>query len=214
MTMDQNGSFFLIWLTSSALVVVIAIALTWQAANQLMLHEARADAHEWLQSLGADDDILKELLISDDLMSAGHTPAIATDAFDAVLFYRLFDSAGNMIYQSVIDKDDLAYLIDSEIPKQDESIRRVLSAKQPIISLNDSMGGFLSAPFIYARILMPIAADSGVYKVFSTNTNNLLQRAFLSFPIYTYMSTRYWRVYRRNWIGYRDPCCSAHALEL
>jgi len=162
MTMDQNGSFFLIWLTSSALVVVIAIALTWQAANQLMLHEARADAHEWLQSLGADDDILKELLISDDLMSAGHTPAIATDAFDAVLFYRLFDSAGNMIYQSDIDKDDLAYLIDSEIPKQDESIRRVLSAKQPIISLNDSMGGFLSAPFIYARILMPIAADSGV----------------------------------------------------
>ena len=97
----RDGIFLFLWVLSSALVVAIAVALTWQAATHLLRHEVQADAHSWVDYLKHHADDLDGILTSgadsskslEALRSAGESSMRCS-------FYRLYDRKGRPVYQS------------------------------------------------------------------------------------------------------------------
>ena len=158
---NQNSSFFVIWLLSSALVMVIAIALTWQAVNQLLLHDIHDDAKVWLKDLSEEDDMLGRVLTSKDAILPGKDQSSTPDIIKGILFYRLYDPMGELLHQSDIANDDLAFLIDKAPVLEADSIREALSKDGPLLSLNDHASSLFWAPSTHAQILIPIATDPG-----------------------------------------------------
>ena len=158
----HNGLFLLLWVLMSALVVAIAVALTWQAATHLLRYEIHTDASTWADSLkdhaGDLDRILKGGIASTDnlerLQSAG--------GIDAIFFYRLYDLNGRIVYQSEAPDNRLPQAIANRPVKHDQIMKDAFLADEPVVRLREHDSGAPSIPSVYGRIIMPVETDEGI----------------------------------------------------
>jgi diguanylate cyclase (GGDEF)-like protein len=150
-----------IWLFSSALVIMVAIALSWQAASQLLRHEIHTDAREWLRDLEADARSAERMFADASSLPSGLRPPSFADALDAVIFYRLVDRDGETVYQSALPNDGLPFLISEEDVERIDAVQNWALVEQPIVDLGESAEDFRAITSAHARILMPVGIDQG-----------------------------------------------------
>ena len=154
----RNGLFFLLWLFSSAFVLAIAFALTWQAATNLLRHEAKVDAWALMERLKYHVDDLDQVLTSgtispEDLI--GLQIAAGADA----IFFRLYDRYGQSIFQFHTSDAHLPMTVAAEDGGGGHWLEDSVIIDQPIVHIDKHAG---DEPSVYGRVVLPLETRSGV----------------------------------------------------
>ncbi|MGI9510515.1 MAG: putative bifunctional diguanylate cyclase/phosphodiesterase [Geminicoccaceae bacterium] len=152
----------LLWILSSALVVAIAVALTWQAATHLLRYEVQADAGIWADHLKNHADELDQILTSGVVSPENLEALQSTGGLDAIFFYRLYDRHGNTVYQSTPPDAQLPFAKVADKAKDEQAVRDALSSVRPVVRLGEVNGGSRSIPSLYGRIVLPVETENGV----------------------------------------------------
>ena len=159
-SIGYNGLFLLLWVLSSALVVAIAVALTWQAAIHLLRYEVHADASAWADHLQDHSSDLAQILTSDALPDESLQMPQSVRGIDAVFFYRLYDRSGRRIYQSEIPDERLPFILTEDDDHGTQAVQEAMHADRPIVHLGKAEGGLRPAPSLYGRIILPVESDN------------------------------------------------------
>ena len=61
-SMGRDGTLLFLWVLASAIVVAVAVGLTWQTANHLLRQELRATALDWATYLVDNVDDLEQVM--------------------------------------------------------------------------------------------------------------------------------------------------------
>ncbi|MGI9420726.1 MAG: putative bifunctional diguanylate cyclase/phosphodiesterase [Geminicoccaceae bacterium] len=161
LSIGRDGIFLFLWVLSSALVVAIAVALTWQAATHLLRHEVQADAHSWVDHLKRHADDLDGILTSGADSSASLDGLRSAGEFDAVSFYRLYDRNGRPVYQSEALNGRLPFGLEADNHRSGQALEDALASDRPIVRLSEAAGGAHSIPSVYGRIFLPLTTKNG-----------------------------------------------------
>ena len=163
LSIGQNGLFLLLWGLSSALVVAIAVGLTWQAATHLLRYEVHADASAWADYLKGHVDELDQILTSGVTSEASVDVLRSAGVVDAIFFFRLYDQDGRPVYQSETMDKRLPFARYTSDGKDDPTVKEALSSDQPIVRLGEHAGDSHAIPSVYGRIVLPLETESGVH---------------------------------------------------
>ena len=156
----RNGLFFLLWLVSSAFVLAIAFALTWQAATNLLRHEAKVDAWALMERLKYHVDDLDSILTT-GRVSPEDLIGLETAAGADATFFRLYDRYGQKIFQSHSSDAHLPVAGARGGGVTEPWLEDGVIADQPIVHIDKHAGDEPSALSVYGRVVLPLATRNG-----------------------------------------------------
>lgn len=160
-SIGHNGLFLLLWVLSSALVVAVAVALTWQAAAHLLDHEVRADAYIWAERLKDDVDDLDHILTSGAVSIESLEALHAAGGIDPIRHFRLYDRNGRLVYRSTMPDERLSLALEADGATDGDATQEVLIADGPIMRFGDRDGRASPLPAAYGRVVLPLATENG-----------------------------------------------------
>ncbi|MEL6965442.1 MAG: diguanylate cyclase, partial [Pseudomonadota bacterium] len=162
-TIGHDRWFFMLWVLSSAMVVAVAVALTWQAAAHLLRYDAQIEARDWVKDLTASVNDLDLMLATGFLSPLSRRALHDAGGRQDVTFFRLYDQFGQPIYQSLPDHEEppIAILTGGTIGAADETQRDGDDAS----FAGEGQSGARSEPPIHGRIVLPFETGSGVQGV-------------------------------------------------
>lgn len=158
----RNGLLLLFWALLSALVVAIAVALTWQAATHLFHYEVQTDAQEWIDDLGDHVDDLDRILAGEAVTPESRSALDLAASGKAIFFFRLLDQNGRAVYQSLSPDELLPFDVGAHEGAGDQAVREALSTERPVVRLGGHDGDSQSIPSVYGRIVLPLETGTGV----------------------------------------------------
>jgi len=158
----QNGLFLMLWVLSSALVVAITVALTWQAATHLLHHEVQADAKAWADGLKHRVDDLDQILTSGIISPESQTNLQSAGSVDAIFFFRLYNQSGRSVYQSQSPDKRVPFAVLSSVKAGDRRFEEALLTDRPIVRFSEHDSNAASIPSVYGRIVLPLETRKGV----------------------------------------------------
>ena len=163
--MGRDALLLLLWALASAVIVVIAVGLSWQTANHLLRQELRTAALDWATYLVDNVNDLEQVVTTGAISRDSRQVLHAAGRFGGVFRYELFDLKGSSVYAS--DGHRHAYP-DGETgagPSDAPSLHDILAAKHPIVRLNEQERGVRGAedsPRYYGEIHLPLVTKRGL----------------------------------------------------
>jgi diguanylate cyclase (GGDEF)-like protein len=163
-SMGRDANLLLLWALASTLVVVIAVALTWQTANQLLHQELRAGASGWAAYLVDNVDDLEQVMTTGRVSRESLKVFRSASRFGKVFRYQLFDRRGRSVYASDGDRRHFADRHSPPGVEDTPSFRDVVKARDPIVRLREHVGDQESRvlPDRYGQIYLPVIANRDV----------------------------------------------------
>ncbi len=163
--MGRDATLLLLWALASTIVIVIAIALTWQTANHLLHHELRASASGWAAYLVNNVDDLEQVMTTGEVSSDSLKVFRSASRFGHVFRYQLFDRRGRSVYASDGQRQDYPARYQQRGGQSTPSFREVVKAKSPIIRLREPAHDnqdLRDLPERYGQIYLPVIANRDV----------------------------------------------------
>ncbi len=161
-SVGSDGKLLVLWTMASAVVAVMAVGLTWQAATHMLEHELRTMAAYWashlIDSVADLDGVMKTGSISPQSMEGLR----AAGSLGAVLRYQLFSDDGRSIYASDTRARRTEFsALGESADDRPPSLRRVLTSDRAIVTLKEG-AGTSDLPAVYGQIYLPIVTGQGV----------------------------------------------------
>ncbi len=156
-TIGHDRWFFLLWVLSSAMVVALAVALTWQAGTHLLRYDAQAVARAWVEDLKASVDDLDRILTTGFLSPASRNALLSAGEGHEVTFFRLYNYIGQPIYQSLSAQEQPSFTVLTG-----GAVGGPLHGDRSASAGGADSDGADAASSIHGRIVLPIKTDGGI----------------------------------------------------
>jgi len=164
-SMRRDAVLLMLWALASTIVVLTAIALTWQTSNHLLRHELRSAALDWATYLVDNVDDLEQVMTTGEVTDDSLEVFRSASQFGQVFRYQLFDLKGQSVYASNGRQRDYARLSSGPVLHREPALHDILAAERPIVSLKKHDGDAESSsshPEVYGQIYLPVLADHGI----------------------------------------------------
>ena len=181
-TIGHDRWFFLLWVLSSAMVVAVAVALTWQAGTHLLRYDAQAEAKAWVEDLKTGVKDLDSILTTGFFSPASQNALLSAGDGHEVTFFRLYNHVGQPVYQSLSthEQPPVPVLMGGTVAETENALPDHVARA---VAEEGEVGGSSS---IHGRIVLPFETDGGVQGmaevyIDQTGKAEFYRQAFLAF---------------------------------